>query len=59
MLTLELHNVLSYHTLRLRPGMKIGQMVFFKGSAVPEYASYAVRGAYNGDKIATPSKGVR
>ena len=58
-LTLELHNVLSYHTLRLRPGMKIGQMVFFKGSAVPEYASYAVRGAYNGDKIATPSKGVR
>ena len=58
-LTLELHNVLRLHTLRLRPGMKIGQMVFFRGEPVQAHASYAVRGAYNGDKIATPSKGVR
>lgn len=58
-LTLELHNVLRRHTLILRPGMKIGQMVFFKGSAVPEYASYATRGSYNGDKAATPSRGIR
>lgn len=58
-LTLELKNVLQRHTLRLRPGMKIGQMVFFRGETVPDHASYAVRGSYNGDKTATPSKGVR
>ena len=58
-LTLELKNVLQRHTLRLRPGMKIGQMVFFRGETVPDHASYAVRGIYNGDKTATPSKGVR
>ena len=58
-LTLELKNVLTRHTLRLRPGMKIGQMVFFRGETVPDHASYAVRGSYNGDKTATPSKGVR
>ena len=58
-LTLELKNVLQRHTLRIRPGMKIGQMVFFRGESVPDHASYAVRGSYNGDKTATPSKGVR
>lgn len=58
-LTLELKNVLQRHTLRLRPGMKIGQMVFFRGETVPDHASYAARGSYNGDKTATPSKGVR
>ena len=58
-LTLELKNVLQRHTLRLRPGMKIGQMVFFRGETVPDHASYAVRGSYNGDKAATPSKGVK
>ena len=58
-LTLELKNCLKMHSLRLRPGMKIGQMVFFRGAEVPDHASYAVRGSYNGDKTATPSKGVR
>lgn len=58
-LTLELKNALQRHTLRIRPGMKIGQMVFFRGAEVPDHASYAVRGSYNGDKTATPSKGVR
>ena len=48
-LTLELNNVLQRHTLRLRPGMKIGQMVFFRGETVPDHASYAVRVSYNGD----------
>jgi dCTP deaminase len=58
-LTLELVNHLKYHSLRLRPGMKCGQMVFFRGQPVPEHASYAVRGQYNHDTVATPSKGVR
>lgn len=58
-LTLELSNILSYHTLILRPGMKIGQMIFMYGEAVPEKASYSVRGRYNGDLHASPSKGTQ
>lgn len=58
-LTLELLNNLRYHSLRLRPGMKVGQMVFHRGTEVPAHASYAVRGQYNGDTKAQASKGVR
>lgn len=58
-LTLEFHNVLQHHALKLTPGMKAGQMVFFRGEEVPHMASYAIRGNYNGDKAAQPSKGVR
>ena len=58
-LTLELTNVLRMHSLRLRPGMKIGQMIFHRGNPVPAHASYAARGQYNGDTEATPSRGVR
>ena len=58
-LTLELTNVLKMHSLRFRPGLKIGQMVFHRGKPVPEHASYAVKGQYNGDQAATPSKGVK
>ena len=58
-LTLELYNSLIYHDLRLRPGMKIGQIIFMKGSAVPDHASYAIKGQYCNDLSATPSKGVR
>ena len=58
-LTLELKNNTQHHVLRLRPGMKIGQMVFWKGEAVPDDASYAVRGQYNHDKEATANKGIR
>jgi len=58
-LTLEYRNVLERHTLILRPGMKAGQMVFMRGEAVPEIASYAVRGNYNNDLSAQPSKGAR
>lgn len=58
-LTLELFNVLRYHYLRLRPGMKIGQMIFFRGLPVPPHASYATKGQYNNDISATPSKGMR
>lgn len=58
-LTLELKNNSRYHTLVLEVGMKIGQVVLFKGESVPKHASYAVRGQYNNDKEATGNKGVK
>lgn len=56
-LTLELVNMTKYHPIILHAGMKIGQMCFYRHEPVPEDKSYAVRGQYNGDKEATPSKG--
>ena len=59
-LTLELINHLRYHTLVLEPGMKIGQMVFWRGSSpVPFERSYAARGQYNKSESVQQSKGVR
>ena len=58
-LTLELKNELKHTILKLHPGMKIGQMVFWRGEPVPDHASYATRGQYNGQKEATPSRGLR
>lgn len=58
-LTLELLNVLRYHTMTLKAGDKIGQMVFWRGEEVPEQASYATRGQYNNDLKTTASKGAR
>ena len=58
-LTLELQNTTRYHQLLLRPGMKIGQVVLWIGEDVPALASYAVRGQYNRDRGAQPSKGLR
>jgi deoxycytidine triphosphate deaminase len=48
-LTLELVNLNRYHTLRLRPGQRIGQMLFYRVTEVPEHRSYATIGNYNGD----------
>lgn len=58
-LTLELVNRLQVHDLILRPGMPIGQVVFWRGRSVPAHASYITRGQYNGDTTVTPSKGLR
>lgn len=58
-LTLELSNLCRYHSLRLRPNMPIGQVVFWRGAQVPKHASYRSRGQYNGDTTAQPSKGLR
>ena len=58
-LTLELQNVLRHHSLLLRPGDKIGQMVFWRGQPVPEEASYAKRGQYNATPGVQQSKGVK
>lgn len=48
-LTLELRNNLRYHSLLLRPGILIGQMIFERVKKVPEQSSYAVKGRYNCD----------
>lgn len=58
-LTLELSNLLTHHRIRLRPGMPIGQVVLYRGESVPKDRSYAMRGQYNGDREAQPSRGIR
>jgi dCTP deaminase len=58
-LTLELTNVTQYHSLLIKPGMKIGQMVFFACEPVPSDQSYAVKGQYNSQETVTANKGVR
>jgi dCTP deaminase len=54
-LTLELKNSRQLLPLPLYPGMKIGQMVFFRMSN-PPVVSYAVTGSYNEDLSTTGSK---
>tara|TARA_R110000822_G_scaffold84867_2_gene199011 strand:+ start:4442 stop:5002 length:561 start_codon:yes stop_codon:yes gene_type:complete len=58
-LTLELKNVTNYHHLLLTPGMKIGQMVFFKCDPVPDQFSYKNKGQYNNQETVTANKGLR
>lgn len=48
-LTLELKNMTQRHSILIRPGDFIGQMVFFKHQPVPYERSYAARGRYNND----------
>lgn len=55
-LTLEFKNVTQYHTLVVRPGMRIGQMVFYRHAHAGDN-SYAKRGRYNHQKGVQPSKG--
>lgn len=47
-LTLEFCNMTQRHTLLLRPGDRIGQLVFFRGNPVSEDKSYRTKGNYNG-----------
>jgi dCTP deaminase len=50
-LTLELHNVLRHHHIRLTRGMRIGQVLFHRHARpVPLDRSYAARGRYNNDR---------
>jgi len=58
-LTLEFKNMTQNHELLIKPGMKSGQIIFFKHKPVPDHASYASRGQYNGQQQVTASKGVR
>lgn len=48
-LTLELKNMTNHHSIILRAGDAIGQIVFFRHAPVSDKASYAARGRYNGD----------
>lgn len=57
-LTLELKNDCEHHSLLLKTGMKIGQMIFYRVNPVPEQHSYAVKGRYNHTTEVTASKGV-
>jgi len=58
-LTLEFVNHLQYHSTRIKPGMKCGQIIFFEHEEVPADRSYATRGQYNGDTSVTAGKGLR
>ena len=58
-LTIELRNNTRYHVLVLEVGQKIGQIIFFKGEPVPDEASYATRGQYNGQLEVTGNLGVK
>jgi dCTP deaminase len=53
-LTLELKNERRYHSLPLYPSLKIGQMVFFRMSAIP-LKSYALTGHYNNHDTVMPN----
>lgn len=58
-LTLELTNATREHRLLIRPGMKVGQVIFYRHREVPDHASYARKGQYNGDQGAVANKGLR
>lgn len=58
-MTLELVNTLRHQEMLLTPGMKIGQIVFWRGESVPEHALYRNRGQYNNQRNAQESKGVK
>lgn len=47
-LTLEFCNASQYHPIRIRPGDRVGQLVFFRGRAVSAEQSYRAKGNYNG-----------
>ena len=47
-LTLEFCNASQYHPIRIRPGDRIGQLVFFRGRKVATEHSYRIKGNYNG-----------
>ena len=58
-LTLELKNVTKHHKLLIKPGMKIGQVVFWECKPVSDDQSYAAKGQYNGQETVTTNKGLR
>lgn len=56
-LTFEFHNVTRHHSLRVRKGMRVGQMLFF--NHLPAGSdSYAIKGRYNNSEGVVSSQGV-
>lgn len=53
-LTLELTNARQLRPLKLWPGLKVGQMVFYLMAGIPDI-SYAEKGHYNGHAHVMPS----
>ncbi len=53
-LTLEIQNVKRHHELPIYPNLKIGQLVFFEMSSIPQH-DYAVTGRYNNSLHVMPS----
>ena len=49
-LTLEFKNMTQHHSILLRPGDKIGQLVFLRGDPVSADKSYRTKGNYNGNE---------
>lgn len=47
-LTLEFKNMTNYHDIVIRPGDRIGQLIFLRGNPVTEDQSYRTKGNYNG-----------
>jgi dCTP deaminase len=47
-LTLEFKMMLNHHWIQLRPGDRIGQLIFFRGNKVSSDKSYRTVGNYNG-----------
>ena len=56
-LTFEFHNVTSHHSLRIRKGMRVGQMIFSEHSPAGDN-SYAIKGRYNNSSSVVASHGV-
>ena len=48
-LTMEFKNMNQYHRLLIKPGMRVGQMIFFEHEDAGE-DSYAIKGNYNGQQ---------
>ena len=57
-LTLELKNDTQFSFLKIKSGMKIGQMKFYRVKRVPKNKSYRVTGKYNNQAKVTESKGI-
>ena len=55
-LTLEFKNMCQYNRLRLKPGMRIGQLRFFRHGHAGEF-SYRIKGKYNGQRGVQETKG--
>lgn len=55
-LTLEFHNCNQYHSVLIKPGMRIGQVKLFRHADAGDL-SYAKVGSYNGQKGATTGFG--
>jgi dCTP deaminase len=51
-LTLELSNVLKYHSIRLSEGMRIGQLIFHKHAV----SDTPYKGRYQGDETVSAGK---